>query len=148
MTISVVRVLVPGVFALPQLRKTILPWLAKAGYPNPEPTYDFIASQAGVSGTQILLGFEDDVLRGGGVTLLPGSPLMVAPQVVFAYNEGSRELGKALQAEAVAFIRAAGYSKFLYVNRTDNPDEVHFRAWRDVTKNARHYGSMIEMEVV
>lgn len=144
--IDIVRLTVPGVFTLPVLRNFLVRAAEKMGYPNPGPTIDFVAWECQHPGSQVLLGFEDDAPKAFTVTLLPGSPLMVEPQLVSAYNEGSVELSKSMLREVAAFIRAAGHRKFMFTNRTGHSDEVQFRYWRDIAEG-HVYGHSLEFEL-
>jgi len=144
--IEILRVQVPGVFALPAVHQWLQRLIAEMTFPNPEEVLNFLASECVYPGCQVLLGLEDNVPKALSVCILPMSPLMVEPQVVAAYNDGSLELGQKLCAETVSFVKAAGFTKLMFVNRTGHADEVIFRRWAPHGKGTK-YGSLLEFTI-
>lgn len=112
------RLLHPGILAHPYLA----PWLARLCaklVPNPEPVTRQLCALCTEAHTQVLLGIEEGQPRALLVTQLP-TPLMLLPVILLGYNEGTKQLGKAMMQQACAWVRENGYSAFLAVNRGRN----------------------------
>lgn len=90
--------------------------MAATRYPGAEPAslYAELRRRIAEDKIGVFVGFEDQwVPRALAVTLLPDSPLMMAPQCLIVYSEGSRMLTRHVGMRVRKWIMAAGYDRVL-----------------------------------
>lgn len=107
-------------------------WTVSKLVPGParmEEVSNYIADLCGQEHTQVLLGIEEGRPVALLVSQLP-TPLMLQPTILFAYNEGSKEIGAEMVEEAARWMRAAGFSHFLFTNRSGRSDAAYERVLR------------------
>ena len=144
--IKIIRLTTPAIFSVPQIQAFFLQAARDAKYPNPEDVVDVLARESAMPGSQILIGFEDEVPVAVTVTMLPGSPLMLLPQVVMAYNKGTRAMTSGLMSEIKSFLQDWGWKKFLCVNLSDHDDKTYARAYRSLGELTKK-NSIMEFEI-
>jgi hypothetical protein len=124
------RVTVPAVLRHPTLRPWLW-WTVSKVAGRCEPIAPHIEEICGEPHTQVLVGVEEDALHALLVTQLP-TPFMLLPTVLFGYNDGSRNLGHAMMAEAASWAREHGFEKLLMVNRSGRSDAAYARTLRRI----------------
>jgi hypothetical protein len=110
------------------------------GFPDASPAelMPFLRSNIGRSDWGLFVGFEPFDQRSGGdpkavaLAMLPSTPLMLKPQIVLAYNEGSKALARMIGVRVRAWILEAGYADALAIN-------LHHKA-RSFARVFRHFG--------
>lgn len=140
----IVRLQFGGCFQVPELRQWLLEAMEKVKFPGGERLIDFLAVECQNPGTQVLIGFEEDKMVACSVLILPGSPLMLQPQVAVAYNEGSPKMGREMMEEMVKFVKEAGYSSLMFCNHQGHSDKAAMRRWRPFGE-AKRFGTTLEV---
>lgn len=144
----VVRVLNPLALKVPEVRDlfeeafTKLPTLA--GGWSEEVEFDLVGTIANPRNV-VLVGQENDKFKACMIAHLPATKLAPLPFVYLIYNKGTKMLMKQMATEAIALMKAAGYTRFQCVNVAAT-DEAYARVFAHVGK-AKKAATLLEFEV-
>lgn len=95
----------------------------------------------------MILGAEDGKWKACCMGFLPAGNLFPYPTVVMIYNEGSRELSKEVQAEAMDFMVSNGYTRALAVNTSGHTDKAWQKVLTPEGAKSERVGSLVMFEV-
>jgi hypothetical protein len=104
------------------------------GFPdtNPVELAAFLRSNIGRSDWGVFVGSEGGDPKAVALAMLPSTPLMLKPQIVLAYNEGSRAVARMIGVRVRAWILDNGYTDALGIN-------LHHKA-RSFARVFAHFG--------
>lgn len=95
----------------------------------------------------MILGAENGEWKGVVLGYLPVGNLFPYPTVVCIYNEGTRELSRALQDELLETLTTNGYTRMLAVNASGHEDAVWQRGLTPQGATSKIVGSLALFEV-
>jgi hypothetical protein len=115
------------------------------GGPTPREFLGYLRGNIGRSDLGVFVGYEHGTPRGLVVAMLPTTILMLMPQLILGYNEGSRELHKLASVRIREWLREAGYNTAAALNRA-RADKVFSRGFADFGRPSV-YGSIIKFDL-
>jgi hypothetical protein len=115
------------------------------GGPTPHLFLSHVRRNLGRSDVGVFVGYENEVPKGFVLVLLPTTPLMLLPQLILGFNEGSRELHKLASVRIRDWLLQNGYHTAAALNRARD-DKVFIRGFADFGKGTV-YGSIIRFEL-
>lgn len=94
-----------------------------------------------------LLGAEAGAFKSIVLGMLPQSVLFPYPQVVMAYNEGSRDLKIAMHSAILDAVTSAGYTTFWTFNVGKHSDKAWLRTFQHPDGEFSKIGSLMEFKI-
>lgn len=99
-------------------------FLAPAGFDSvAEDLFNFVTDEQQF----MLLGAEDGGMKAVILGYLPVGNLFPYPTIVMIYNEGSRQLSRAMQDHLLDLLVSRGYTRMIAVNTSGHLDKVWLR---------------------
>jgi len=128
------------------VRALILRAVEATRYPGTIPSrfYDELRVRIGETGLGVFVGFDGGP-RAIVVAMLPGSSLMMAPQVPLVYNEGTPSLFRAVASRLRSWLIESGYDRALGINLY-RKDALFMRGFAHFGKPS-YKGSLIEFDL-
>jgi hypothetical protein len=127
---AILRIREAATLVNPRVINFLMEAAKENSFEDAESVLSYVATQVQYDGCGLWLGAEELELKAVTLAFWPANPLMLAPQVVVAYNIGSPALAKELANVVIDWVREGGYDRILGINRTGKPGEVHMRAYR------------------
>jgi hypothetical protein len=115
------------------------------GGPTPKAFRLYLWGNIGRSDLGVFVGYEGSKPCGLVVCQLPVNCLMICPQLIIGYNEGSRELHKLATERIQHWLKENGWNCALAVNRR-REHQVFARAFADFGK-ASVYGTIVRFDI-
>lgn len=95
----------------------------------------------------MFVGAENGDFKALTMGFLPDGNLFPFPTISLFYNEGSRELSRAIRADTMDFVVSHGYTRLLAVNSSGNTDKAWLRGLTPEGATADIIGSLVMFEV-